>query len=88
MLESVKKSSIVASAFVKVENLISELINSQDSSTKNIKEKKMYQFSLSRISSVTPDEFVFEVYKKKKEDEDDEDFGKEYWGDDETEAPQ
>ena len=36
--------------------------------SRNIKEMKMYQFKLSRISSVTPDEFVFEVYKKKKED--------------------
>ena len=36
--------------------------------SRNIKEMKMYQFSLSRVSSVTPDEFVFEVYKKKKED--------------------
>ena len=36
--------------------------------SRNIKEMKMYQFTLSRISSVAPDEFVFEVYKRKKED--------------------
>jgi hypothetical protein len=36
--------------------------------SRNIKEMKMYQFTLSRISSVVLDEFVFEVYKKKKED--------------------
>ncbi|MBL4593318.1 MAG: hypothetical protein JKX68_05810 [Flavobacteriales bacterium] len=33
-----------------------------------VKGLKIYQFALSRIISTTDDEFVFEVYKKKKED--------------------
>ncbi|MGB0886659.1 MAG: hypothetical protein ACPGSL_00940 [Vicingaceae bacterium] len=33
-----------------------------------VKKQKIYQFSLSRIITTADDEFVFEVYKKKKED--------------------
>ena len=33
-----------------------------------VKDLKIYQFALSRIASTVDDEFVFEVYKKKKED--------------------
>ena len=36
--------------------------------TRDVKGMKIYQFSTERISSNSNDEFIFEVYKKQKED--------------------